>query len=167
MAETDVDIKIDTSEVQKNLEAYVKKFGERKITKMLKIASEPLKNKCKANALSKVKGGKYTKKIMQKISKNIKIYLTWSGKRKSKGYNVIRTMINPDISDFTYINKETGKQTYIPTAIEYGHIARDGKTKVPAMPFMRPAVRSERNNVINKFNNLLIQELETATKSEQ
>lgn len=67
------------------------------------------------------------------LAKNIVIA---TPKRQQPGSYSLHVQMRRDVKEFVHKAK-SGRETYIPAAIEYGHMA--GNTYVPAIPFLRKA----------------------------
>jgi hypothetical protein len=157
-------------QIDENFKKLIALGQSREISKALQRASAPMLQTAIANALSKHRGvrklnfgGKYKKQVnmMLKIARSMKSYIATKG-RRSKTYHKVRVAINrhsPYMREFIYIaktarSKYKGGRTFIPAAIEYGHIAPNG-TQVPAMPYMRPAIAKCQQEVTYAFSDEL------------
>ncbi len=60
-------------------------------------------------------------------------------KKQQPGSYSLHVQMRPGVAEFLHKSK-SGKETYIPAAIEYGHMA--GATYVPAIPFLRQAAEA-------------------------
>ena len=126
-----------------------KKVGRKVVNKAIKKAARPMMKEQKSNAVSMV-GGKMGKALRRFIG------LRQQKKRKPGdfGFNIlIRKQGNPFFvyypkgsSSSLATRKTTGRRTYIPAAIEYGH----GTAK--PIPFMRKAYHKLKRSAIKMLH---------------
>lgn len=83
------------------------------------------------------------------LAKNIVIA---APKKQSPGSYSLDVQMRRNVPEFVHKNK-AGRETYIPAAIEYGHMA--GDTYVPAIPFLRQAAEV----TVNERIRVLIDEM--------
>ena len=134
-------------ELERNL-ATLGATMHRKIAKQaVNAALNPLLRKARANAKSRV-GGEMGALLADHIIK------AKPKKGQKAGQYTLHVQMESDAPEFVHESQRTGKKTYIPAAIEYGH----GMDKdQAARPFMRPAADATREDTIR----LLARELRT------
>lgn len=94
------------------------------------------------------------------LAKGIISEVTWD-KKKSKAFAGVG--MDRGMNDIFVVHSKTGTRYYIPAAVEYGHRTPGGamniqttkrgkrkksKKKIKAKPFMRPALKANRANVV-------------------
>ena len=123
----------------RNMEQKVaKKIVRSAVTKALK----PTLKRAKSNALSMI-GGEEGAKIADALK-------TKAVNKQQRGYYQKQVCIDPNKSDeFVDVSSE-GKRNYIPAAIEYGHVNRDGTETAP-IPYMLEAAESTAQQSIEIF----------------
>jgi len=119
-------------ELERKLLLLERKVGKRVVKKAVRAALKPMLTGSKANARSMIGGG-----MGSLIAKNIQLR---AFKKQRKGSYGMSVKIKPDVEEFVY-NSKDGKRSFIPAAIEYGHVSRGGG-QVAAMPFMRQAAEA-------------------------
>lgn len=135
----------------KELEAKLKtletKVSRKIVRKAVRAAQKPVITVAKSNALSMVGGN-----MGGLIAANIILRAVKKQRRGSYGMSLrLKSKSEGAPAEFVHVSK-TGRPTYIPAAIEYGH----GSNKEQcARPFMRSAADSTRTKVIS----ILVQQL--------
>lgn len=66
-------------------------------------------------------------------------------RKQQAGSYSLHVQMRAGVSEFVHVSK-AGRRTYIPAAIEYGHMS--GTTYVPAIPFLRQAAEATVNERI-------------------
>jgi HK97 gp10 family phage protein len=139
------------AELEKKLKELEPKVAKKLLRQTLRDGQKCIASKIKSNAKSTVQG-----EMGQLISKNV---IVRAAKKQKKGSYRYLSMLRGGINDFIHVTKK-GVRYYIPSAIEYGHALpyrSSGSKKsnknntvkdVPAMPFMRPAFDSTKDNVV-------------------
>ena len=119
----------------RNLEA---KVGKKISRKAVRDGAKVIRDRAKQNARSLVGG---------KMGKLLAKYLTiraWKRKYQKGGFGVSVQLSDKANEQFVSISK-SGKRSYIPSAIEYGH------AYAAPNPFMRKAFDEEKNKAANKI----------------
>jgi len=143
-------------ELESNLATLGRRINKKVIRGAVRAGQRPMLSAAKANAKSMVGG-----EMGKKIAKALQIR---AAKEKESGFYSIDVKISRDYNDqFVYylkgshtkVNFSTGKlgkevgRTYIPAAIEYGHMT--GGTYVQPIPYLRNAAESTRDETIRRF----------------
>lgn len=150
------------AELDRKLRQMEPKIANKLMKKGLKNSLKPLQKAATLNALRMV-GGEMGGLIAESI--------TTRPIRRRKGSYGMGVMIKPNVAGLVHITK-IGVRHYIPAAIEYGHaapytagkdfgeekdisvskidatIAKNAAKTVPARPFMRNAVDSQKGTVL-------------------
>lgn len=168
--------------LNRRLSALTRKVQKKIIRKAVRESLKPILRDARRNAKTIVGGNMGTT-----ISKNLasapfrrqkrgqygmrvyikplsKIMKSKASSRSAKGFFAMMEAA----TSFVYVTK-SGKRYFIPSAIEYGHAfpgKGGGKSKdVPARPFMRPAVDSNKNQAIMVFSRVMHDEIEREAMS--
>lgn len=133
-----------------------KKVAKGIVRKAVRAGAKPINEGIKDNAKSIVGG-----EMGALIAKNI---ITRVAKKQKKGQYKMNVLIKKDVPEFISV-AASGKESYIPAAIEYGHaigssLFRSSKT-VPAIPFARMAAASKKKEAIKEMANKFKTGLET------
>jgi len=120
-------------EVERNLATLPTRVQKRVVRHAVRQAQGPLLKQAKINAVARV-GGRMGALLAANIVRR-------AARRQKRGRYSIHVQIRSDVPEFTHPAK-TGKETFIPAAIEYGH----GMDKESAArPFLRPAADATKN----------------------
>lgn len=129
-------------ELQAKLDTLARNVQKRVVRKAVRAARKPVLARAKANALARVGGSMgalLAKAIVIAAPKKqqpgtyaLHVQLLSQG-RDQRRKNAI------GVAGFVHESQRTGRRTYIPAAIEYGHGASKEQA---ARPFMRPAADS-------------------------
>ena len=149
-------------ELMANLATLPQKMEKKVIGQAVRATQKIMVPVVQSNARSMLAASKYPDSVdmSEMIANNIVIR---APKKQRRGLYTLMVMMKPKVGEFLYYpsgsssslstKKTTGRRTYIPAAIEYGHMA--GGTYVPPVPFMRSAAESTANNRMRMFTNLL------------
>lgn len=132
-------------ELERNLATLGPRVQKRVVRTAVRAAQGPLLKRAKANAVSNVGGA-----MGALVSKNI---VRRAARRQRPGTYAIHVQLRSDVPEFRHTSR-SGRETFIPSAIEYGH----GMVKEQAArPFMRPAADSTKDEA----KRILTRELRT------
>jgi len=148
-------------ELDANLMTLGKRVHDKVIRRSVREGQKPMLDACKRSALSIVGGemGSLLAKTLViktprkqypgKYSLNVQ-HISISAARKRKRKITIKQSGGKKltVSGLWYTSK-SGRKTYIPAAIEYGHMS--GGTFVPPMPYMRQAAEATQNESMRIF----------------
>jgi HK97 gp10 family phage protein len=113
------------------------------IRQAARAGGKPVLAAAKANARS-LHTGEYPGNMAETIAKSLQLR---AGRKPKPGSYFVKVQHNPKHDDKLVHHSQGsagGRRTFIPTAIEYGHVAPDG-SHVPPKPYIRPAL--EQNSV--------------------
>jgi len=91
------------------------------------------------------KKGEEDIRMAELIARNIVIA---APKKQRPGSYSLHVQMRRDVPEFRYKAKKTGRETYIPAAIEYGHGA---SKESAARPFMRPAAERTKEERLRRL----------------
>jgi len=131
-------------QLEKNLQTLPRRVQKRVVKKAVRAGQRPMQAQARANARAIAGRGRASSGMMQKIARAIVIR---EPREKKPGVYTLHVQILSESQDaarkksigvagFVHPSERTGKTTYIPAAIEFGHGADKDSA---ALPFMRPA----------------------------
>jgi len=149
-------------ELMANLATLPQKMEKKVIAQAVRATQKIMVPVAQSNARTMLANSKYPdgRDMSELIAKNIVVR---AAKKQKRGLYTINVMMRPKVGEFLWYPKgsssslsdkeTTGRGTYIPAAIEYGHMA--GSTYVPPVSFMRSAAESTKDKRMEMFTNLL------------
>ena len=129
-------------ELMAKLDSLPRKMEKKVIRSAVRVTQKVMVPVAKANARSMVGGA-----MGDLIARNIQVR---AARKQRRGSYVVNVQIKKGIEG---LRSPTGRQHYIPAAIEYGHMA--GPTYVPPIPFKRAAAESTANERMRVFREQL------------
>ena len=139
-------------ELMAKLNSLPKKMEKSVIRQAVRATQKIMVPVVKSNARTMLANSKYPDAVdmSELLAKNVIVRAVRKQKRGSYAVNVL---MRAGVSDFVSQGKISGRTSYIPAAIEYGHMAKG--TYVPPVPFARSAAESTANERMRMFTNLL------------
>ena len=128
-------------ELERNLATLGQRVHKKVVRKAVREGQRPLLAATKANARSLVGG-----EMGATIAKHLQIRAP--KRQRRRGSYSLLVQLRPGIDAFVHIS-QSGKRSYIPAAIEYGHMS--GESYVPPIPFAREAAEATRNESMRRF----------------
>jgi hypothetical protein len=129
------------AESERDLATLPDRIEKKVIRQAVRAAQKIMQSGLRASARSMV-GGQMGGRIAAALQVR-------APKRQRKGGYSLNVLIRSDDA-FTGPGRRSGRKTYIPAAIEYGHIT--GGTYVPAIPFARTGADGCQAEVMRKFS---------------
>ena len=127
------------AELSQQLESLTRRLQLQVGDQALRTALEPLRQAVAASARSLVGGH-----MGELLARNL--VMAKPRRRPRPGTRTQLMKLDAVVQEFIYEAKRTGKRSYIPAAIEYGHTT--GGTYVPPIPFARTAADASQGEVI-------------------
>jgi len=127
--------------IEKKLKTMEKKVAKKVVRDSVKKAQKIELSEAKQKALSLVGG-----EMGKQISDSLKI----QAPKQKKGSYALNVQIDKNKAEQFIDKSKAGKENFIPAAIEYGHISRDGSF-VKAIPFMRTSADETKQKRIDTF----------------
>lgn len=127
-------------ELQTMLETLESKLARKVIRQGVRDGQRATLDAVRANARSMVGG-----QMGELLARHAKIR---APRRQHRGAYTLHVQFDRDVPEFIH-NSRAGKRSYIPAAIEYGHIT--GGTYVMPIPFGRTACGATQEEVIRRF----------------
>ncbi len=113
--------------------------------KAVKAGADVIKHGAEENAETMV-GGEMGTLLAQRLG-------TKRFRKQKRGSYGVALRIRPGPLEFIWITQD-GTRQYVPAAIEFGHVSRDG-SRVPAIPYMRAAFDTKVRPAIVAIGNVL------------
>lgn len=163
-------------EVEAKLVGLERKVAKKLVRTALRAAAKPIQLAAKSNAIGVVGG-----KMGGLLAGNLQVR---AFKKQRPGQYGLYVGLKPDVDEFVSRGQGYGElrtkevrslggqfsRAYIPNAIEYGHAfpGRGGKNApkdVPAMPYMRPAMDSKKDESARVFWQILWSSIERTARA--
>jgi len=139
-------------ELMSKLNSLPQKMEKRVIRQAVRATQKTMVPAVQSNARSMLANSKYPDAVdmSELIAKNI---IVRAARKQKRGSYAVNVLMRAGVNEFLSPGKNSGRISYIPAAIEYGHMA--GPTYVPAIPFARSAAESTANDRMRMFTNQL------------